>query len=302
MVAEESHGEIDIPVHASYPSSPMKVHKAVITAASPSQRSLPLQTLIDADGEEKAVLQILVEEALRAKIEEVALVIQPGDEDTFTKVVGEHADRLTFIPQKQPRGYGHALSLAREFVGDDSFLHLVGDHLYVSAKDRGCAEHLVRTAEEEGCAISAVQETRENLLPYFGTVGGRCHAGHPDLYEVDVVIEKPTPTLAEQDLIVPGIRAGHYLCFFGMHVLTPMVFQLMEELLGETDARPTLSEALHQLAQREKFLALVMQDHRYDVGVKYGLLTAQLAVALNGQDRDEVLNRLLTLLAQRETG
>ena len=81
-----------------------------------------------------------------------------------------------------------------------------------------------------------------------------------------------------------------------------MVFQLMEELLGETDARPTLSEALHQLAQREKFLALVMQDHRYDVGVKYGLLTAQLAVALNGQDRDEVLNRLLTLLAQRETG
>jgi len=275
----------------------MKVRKAVITAGSPSQRSLPLQTLIDGDGEEKAVLQILVEEALRANIREIAIVVQPGDEDTFAKVVGEHAGKLTFIQQTEPRGYGHALSLTRDFVGGEPFLHLVGDHLYVSANERGCAEHLVRTAEEQGCAISAVQETRENLLPYFGTIGGRCLPGHQDLYEVDAVIEKPTPTLAEQELIVPGIRAGHYLCFFGMHVLTPAVLGILDEQLADEGARPSLSEALQQLAQREKFLALVMQDRRYDVGVKYGLLTAQLAVSLNGQDRDEVLTRLLTLLA-----
>ena len=275
----------------------MKVRKAVITAGSPSQRSLPLQTLIDGDGEEKAVLQILVEEAFRANIKEIAIVVQPGDEDTFAKVVGEHAGKLTFIQQAEPRGYGHALSLTRDFVGDEPFLHLVGDHLYVSANERGCAEHLVRTAEEQGCAISAVQETRENLLPYFGTIGGRCLPGHQDLYEVDAVIEKPTPTLAEQELIVPGIRAGHYLCFFGMHVLTPAVLGILDEQLADEGARPSLSEALQQLAQREKFLALVMQDRRYDVGVKYGLLTAQLAVSLNGQDRDEVLTRLLTLLA-----
>ncbi|MBT3468897.1 MAG: UTP--glucose-1-phosphate uridylyltransferase [Opitutae bacterium] len=275
----------------------MKVRKAVITAGSPSQRSLPLQTLIDGDGEEKAVLQILVEEALRAAIKEIAIVVQPGDEDTFAKVVGEHADKLTFIQQTNPRGYGHALSLTRDFVANEPFLHLVGDHLYVSANERGCAEHLVRTAEEHGCAISAVQETRENLLPYFGTIGGRCLPGHQDLYEVDAVIEKPTPTLAEQELIVPGIRAGHYLCFFGMHVLTPVVMGILDEKLADEEARPSLSGALQQLAQREKFLALVMQDRRYDVGVKYGLLTAQLAVSLNGQDRDEVLTRLLTLLA-----
>jgi UTP--glucose-1-phosphate uridylyltransferase len=86
-----------------------------------------------------------------------------------------------------------------------------------------------------------------------------------------------------------------------MHVLTPMVLELLTEKLEEPDTRPTLSEALNQLAQREKYLALVMQDNRYDVGIKYGLLTAQLDVALNGQDRDEVLNRMLTLLAQRES-
>jgi UTP--glucose-1-phosphate uridylyltransferase len=275
----------------------MKIRKAVITAGSPSQRSLPLQTLIDGDGEEKTVLQILVEEAFRANINEIAIVVQPGDEDTFAKVVGEHAGKLTFIQQAEPQGYGHALSLTRNFVGDEPFLHLVGDHLYVSTSERGCAEHLVRTAEEQGCAISAVQETRENLLPYFGTIGGRCLPGHQDLYEVDAVIEKPTPTLAEQELIVPGIRAGHYLCFFGMHVLTPAVIGILVEQLAEKGTRPSLSEALKELSQREKFLALVMQDRRYDVGVKYGLLTAQLAVSLNGQDRDEVLTRLLTLLA-----
>ena len=280
----------------------MKVRKAVITAGSPSQRSLPLQTLIDGDGAEKAVLQVVLEEALRARVEEIAVIVQPGDEDTFAKVAGEQTGRITFLTQEESRGYGHALHLAKDFVGSEPFLHLVGDHLYVSTKGRGCAEHLVRTATEQGCAISAVQETRENLLPYFGTVGGLCHAGHPDLYEVETVREKPTPTMAEQDLIVPGIRAGHYLCFFGMHVLTPMVLEILGELLEDAEARPTLSEALHKLAQREKFLALIMQDSRYDVGVKYGLLTAQLAVSLNGEDRDEVLNRILTLLAQRESG
>ena len=133
-------------------------------------------------------------------------------------------------------------------MGDESFFTLSAI-TYVSSGKRGCAEHLVRTAEEQGCAVSAVQATRENLLPYFGTVGGRCHAGHQDLYEIDTVLEKPTPTLAERSLSVPGIRAGHYLCFFGMHVLTPMVLELLTEKLEKPETRPTLSEALNQLAQ-----------------------------------------------------
>ncbi len=62
----------------------------------------------------------------------------------------------------------------------------------------------------------------------------------------------------------------------------------------------TLAAALAELAKREQYLALEQQESRYDVGVKYGLLTAQLALALNGQERDEVLARLLELLAQRQ--
>ena len=128
--------------------------------------------------------------------------------------------------------------------------------------------------------------------------------GSKDLYTIERVIEKPTPTQAEQKLMVPGLRAGHYLCFFGMHVLTTAVFDILEAQIAEKGEQGGvwLGPALNQLAQQEQYLALEMSDRRYDVGVKYGLLTAQMALALSGQDRDLVLNRLLELLATRELG
>jgi UTP--glucose-1-phosphate uridylyltransferase len=105
---------------------------------------------------------------------------------------------------------------------------------------------------------------------------------------------------------VPGLRVGHYLCFFGMHVLTPAVIAILGEQIARGEAGApanggfTLSAALAELANREKYLALALPGARYDVGVKYGLLMAQLALALNGQDRTEVMAKLLELLAQRE--
>jgi UTP--glucose-1-phosphate uridylyltransferase len=298
----------------------MHITKAVITAAGRNQRTLPIQTLIDRDGTEKSVLGILIEEALSAGVEEVAVVVAPGDERPYAEVVGNHAGRLHFIPQMEPQGYGHAIYCAKDFVGHAPFLHLVGDHLYISGEAQSCAQQLVTVAEAENCAVSAVQATRENLLPYYGTVGGRRVSGRKDLYEVETVVEKPTPTEAELRLIVPGLRAGHYLCFFGMHVLTPTVMEILESQIANrksqitklvpvsgdyksTDhpkSNITLSDALAVLATREKYLALEERAVRYDVGVKYGLLTAQLALALSGEDREEVITRLLELLATRE--
>ena len=218
-------------------------------------------------------------------------------------MAGEHAGRLHFIPQREALGYGHAVHCAREFTGDEPFLHLVGDHLYVSREGQGCAQRLVEVARQQGCAVSAVQATREHLLPYYGAVGGRRLAGRDDLYRIETVIEKPTPTQAEQQLSAPGLRAGHYLCFFGMHVLTPALMEILGRLLAEpSSAGLPLSAALDELARREQYLALQQNAQRFDVGVKYGLLTAQMALALNGQDRDEVLARLLELLAMREVG
>ena len=282
----------------------MKITKAVITAAGREQRSLPLQTLIDRDGAEKSVLGIIVEEALRAGVQEVCVVVQPGDEVPYAEAVGDHAGRLHFVHQAEPLGYGHAIHCAKDFVGQDPFLHLVGDHLYVSRGERGCAQHVVETAEAEECSVSAVQATRENLLPYYGAVGGHLAPGRQELYRIATVIEKPTRTEAEQRLIVPGLRAGYYLCFFGMHVLTPVVMDLLGHRIetARGGGRVSLSDALADLAAREQYLALDKTDSRYDIGVRYGLLIAQLALALSGQDRDEVLSRLLELLALRELG
>jgi UTP--glucose-1-phosphate uridylyltransferase len=278
----------------------VEIKKAIITAAGQTQRTLPLQTLVDRDGLTKTALRILIEEILAAGIEEICVVVCPGDQDAYAAAAGGQGGRLRFVIQRAALGYGHAVFCAREFAGGEPFLLLVGDHLYVSGSGKRAAQQLVEIAVAENCAVSAVQATHESKLPYYGTIGGRLVAGRKGLYEVSEVIEKPTPTEAEQRLIVPGLRAGHYLCFFGMHILTPAVMDLLQEELAQAGKRAVhLTTALAKLARRERYLACELQGHRYDIGVKYGLLTAQLALALDGQDREEVLSGLVELLARR---
>lgn len=275
----------------------MKVTKAIITAAAKSQHHLPLQILIDRDGAQKAALQIIVEEALSAGASDIAVIIQPGDKDAFSKAAGPHAHHLHFIEQNDPRGYGDAVLRAKDFIRNEPFLHLVGDHLYLSLSDRACAQQVVQIAEAENCAVSAVQATRESQLPNYGAIGGR-RLHDASLYQIERVIEKPTPTEAEQSLIVPGLRAGYYLCFFGIHVLTPQVMALLAEM--DRSTKMELSGALNELAQRERYLALALDGQRYDIGVRYGVWMAQLALALAGKDRADVLANMVELLASRQ--
>lgn len=285
----------------------MKITRAVITAAARDDRHLPLQQLVDRDRRTKSALAIIVEEAVAAGAHEVAIVVRPGDEEAFREAAGDAASRLELIPQAEAAGYGNAILQARRFLADEPFLHFVGDHLYVSdALDEPgipampCACQLVAIAEAEACSVSAVQATREHMLPYFGTVGGRLVAGRRGLYEIDKVLEKPTPTLAERELIVPGLRAGHYLCFFGMHVLTPTVLELLDA--AGTAGQRQLSPALAALAERERYLAAELSGRRYNLGLTYGLLTAQLAIGLAGPDRSEILAQLVDLLAKQPAG
>ena len=280
----------------------MKIKKAVITLAHPGQKNLPLQHLMDRDGKNKSALQILVEEALVGGVEEIGLVICPGQEEAYRAAVPDHRERLLFLEQREPRGYGDALLTARRFVGSDPFLHMVGDHLALAAGKTRCAPQLVALAEQERCSVSAVQSTPESLLPYYGVVGGKLEPGQKGLYTVDAVREKPSPTEAEEELVVPGLRAGYYLCFFGMHVLTPSVMSALGTAL-EQAASPetvTLSTALHAVARREKYLAFEIRGARHNIGVPYGLFYAQLALALRGVDREDVLAELVAQLAQRE--
>jgi len=277
----------------------MDIRKAIITAAGQSQRTLPLQSLVDRDGQTKTALAIIIDEILRAGIESIGVVVAPGDAPAYRAAAGSHASRLAFIEQTESLGYAHAIHSAVEFCGGYPFLLLVGDHLYLSAREKGCAQQLVEIARAENCAVSAVQSTHESKLPFYGAVGGKLVDAGRRLYQVDTVLEKPTPTEAEQKIDVPGLRAGYYLCFFGMHVLTPAVQRILAKFFGEQKKGVNFRAALAQLAAHERYLACELDGRRYDFGVKYGLLNAQLALALSGRDRDEVLRGLVELLAAK---
>jgi len=275
------------------------IRKAVITAAGPGQRRLPLQALTDRHGESKPALAIILDEMLSAGIEQVGLVVAPADRSAYETVLAAYVKSLVFIEQTSARGYGHAVLCGREFVGGEPFLLQVSDHLYVSSAEKSCTRQLLDIAEAEACAVSAVQATHEGQLRFFGTVAGSLRPGRQGLYQIDNVIEKPTPTVAEQQCVVPGLRSAHYLCFFGMHVLTPAVFALLADDFAAlpTDGKLGLSPALARLATRETYLAAELAGRRSDLEAQFGVLRAQIALGLNGSARTEVLALLAEELA-----
>lgn len=270
--------------------------KAVITAAGPGQQHLLHQTLATADNRRPTIGDFLLE-LLSDSVDEIAIVVPAGETGRFQSLFSGAGRRIAFLEQSEPRGYADAIYRAREFVGDSAFLHLVGDHFYlpVDGAASGLTGELVKLHASEGCSVSAVSATREGLLPYFGAVGGP--ALGPRLYQVDTVLEKPTPTEAERVLTAAGLRQGHYLCFFGIHLFTPGLMAILHEQLGGS-GKCTLSDALQILARRERYLATILPGHRFDIGSKYGLLQAQLALGLRGEDRDEILTMMVELLAR----
>jgi UTP--glucose-1-phosphate uridylyltransferase len=313
----------------------VQITKAVITAAGRGARQYPasdtvqkaMLPLVDRDGLTKPVLQIIAEEAMESGIEQICVVSAPGDEAYYRRHFRSYAEnlrsaykdvawaeeqarrlddlegRLRFAVQPEPVGYGHAVWCAREFVADEAFLLLLGDHLYISSEPRRCARQLLDLANAEECAVSAVQATREHMIHQYGTLNGKRKHDRPDVYVIDEIIEKPNPTLAELRLQVPGLRAGHYLCFFGMHVLTPTVFDLLDDLVRRDDregGQIQLTTALNALARRENYLALETKGARYNLGVKFGGVESQIALALAGVDRQRMLAGLLEAIVRIE--
>ncbi len=313
----------------------MEISRAVITAAGRGARQFPasdtvqkaMLPLVDRDGLTKPVLQIIAEEALDSGIEEICVVTAPGDEAVYRNHFRNYAanlrstykgidwaeeqarrfddldQRLQFAVQPEPEGYGHAVWCARSFVQEEPFLLLLSDHLYITSETRRCARQVIELAAAENCAVSAVQATREHLIHQYGTLTGRRVPQHPEIYAIEEIVEKPNPTLAELRLQVAGLRAGHYLCFFGMHVLTPVVFELLDGLVRNNVrelGQIQLTTALNTLARQERYLALETRGSRFNLGVKFGVVEAQIALALGGVDRELILAHLLESIIRVE--
>jgi UTP--glucose-1-phosphate uridylyltransferase len=313
-----------------------KVRKAVITAAGRGTRQYPASTavqkemfpLVDRDGLTKPVIQIIGEEAIDAGIEQICIVTAPGEEhlyrDYFRRMNDEESrsfrgkdwailaseklanfgERMSFAEQSTPEGFGHAVYAAKDFVGDEPFLLLLGDHVYISdTKDR-CAWQLIKVYEQYMLdSITGVQPTVERLLHLFGVVRGGVIDANKGIYKAELIVEKPSIEFAREKMATYGLPAGNYLAHFGMHVFSPRIFDSLEYLI-KNDIREKgeiqLTAAQEHLRQQtDKYWCVVTQGQRYDTGIPYGLMETQLALALNGIHRTEICEAIARILAMQ---
>ena len=211
--------------------------------------------------------------------------------------------RICYVTQEQPEGYGHAVHCAREFVGEDPFLLLLGDHIFISGARKPCSRQVLDAHAAYDAPISGVQRTGEELLHLFGTLTGRPISANPNVYEVSEIKEKPDPEYAEEHLRTPGLRRGEYLCFFGMHVLPPAIFEMIEHHIRHNlreRGEIQLTNALEMLRAHTRYLAAEVDGDRLDMGVPLGYVQTQLALALNSPARHRVLAALPGLLTHSD--
>ncbi len=310
------------------------VRKAVITAAGRGTRQFPatrsiqkeLLPLVDRDGITKPTIQIIVEECLASGVEDLCIVVSPGGAEPFKQHFSRLKDeerrifrgkewalaqadalrrmeeRIRYVEQPTPEGYGHAVYQAREFVGDEPFLLLLGDHVYISGTKKRCAQQVIDTYSVAQCAISGVQQTPDDKLHLFGTVTGRrLGQSDPPTYEVTQIVEKPSIDFAAEHLQTPGVKRGYYLCFFGMHVFPPSIFDCLEKHIVDNireKGEIQLTSSQEMLRSQERYVAVETVGERLDMGVPQGYIETQMALALSGVDREETLATLLRHVAK----
>lgn len=287
----------------------MKVRKAVIPAAGFGTRLFPaskatkkeLFPIIDRDGIAKPAILLIVEEALEAGIEEIIIIVQEDDLDDFqsffkkqisienfnklprhfqeySRRILEIGRRVHFVIQTTQEGFGHAIYCAREAVGNEPFLLMLGDHLYRSNREESCSRQLLDAYQKHGFNLVGLRRTPEDLIANFGTVAG-VWLEEDHIMNVTEFAEKPTIDYARLSLRVPGLTAGEYLTVFGQYIIKPKIFEYLEEHLQHNvreHGEFQLTSALDRLRQEDGFLGLIMDGKRFDIGLpEYYLETLQ---------------------------
>ena len=275
-----------------------RVRKAVIPAAGFGTRLFPatkavkkeLFPVVGRDGVCRPALLAIVEEAAASGIEEMALVIQESDRAMFeeffmmpppvenfnklpaeARVVSDRilelGRRVTLLPQREQEGFGHAVFCAREWVGDEPFLLLLGDHLFESETDETCTQQILAAYDRYRVSVIGLMPTREEEVHLFGCATGiRQSDGALMLTEL---VEKPDAEYARRHLKTEGLPDGCYYGFSGQYILSPRVFVHLEETIrrgirqrGEFQLTPCLD----RIRQEEGFVGVPIRGRRYDIG------------------------------------
>jgi UTP-glucose-1-phosphate uridylyltransferase len=277
-----------------------KVRKALIPAAGFGTRLFPaskatkkeLFPIIDRDGIAKPAILLIIEEALEAGLEEVVIIVQENDLEGFQSFFNsqitienynklprhfqEYARRIleigrqvSFITQSAQEGFGHAVYCAKDAIGDEPFLLMLGDHLYRSTGEQSCTRQLLDAYQQHGINILGLRRTPEDEIANFGTIAG-VWIEDDRILNVTEFAEKPTLDYARNNLRVPGLPDEEYLTVFGMYVIKPQLFEYLEENIRNNYRERgefQLTSALDRLRQEDGFLGLIMEGKRYDIGL-----------------------------------
>jgi UTP--glucose-1-phosphate uridylyltransferase len=287
-----------------------KVRKAIIPAAGlgtrflPATKAMPKEMLPIVD---KPTIQYIVEEAIESGIEDIIIVTGKGKraiEDHFdhafeleqnlfekgklellekVKHTSKMAD-IHYIRQKEPKGLGHAVFCARKFIGDEPFAVLLGDDIVQAQKP--CLKQLIEQHEETGASIIGVKEVLEEETNRYGIVDPTSHFGR--LYGVGNFVEKPSLGNAPSNLAI-----------MGRYILTPEIFNFLEEQETGAGGEIQLTDAIQKLNTFQRVFAYDFEGTRYDVGEKLGFIMTSLEFALRDKEIGQELISKIEQLIKR---
>ncbi|MBM3242220.1 UTP--glucose-1-phosphate uridylyltransferase [Candidatus Poribacteria bacterium] len=279
-----------------------QIRKVVIPAAGYGTRLYPasksikkeLFPIVDKDGYAKPVVQLIIEEAVESGIQEVCLIVQPNGSLDFERYFQEPLPhdleqrlaqspeivkqseklldlgrRISYVVQDEPKGFGHAVYCAQNWVGNEPFLLMLGDHIYASRTEIRCAQQLLQVFPQVNKSISAVMRRTEKVLHLYGTISGKRVPHIPRLYEVTELKEKPTTEYAKKHLVIEELPVGEYLCIFGQYILTPSIFDCIQYHLDHgilERGEIQLTNALDLLRKKEGYYAYETEGKYYDIG------------------------------------
>ena len=286
------------------------VRKAVIPAAGlgtrflPATKATPKEMLPIVD---KPTIQYIIEEALHAGIEDILIITgrsKRAIEDHFDRSIElelnleEHDKlkelemvrkisdvRIHYIRQKEPRGLGHAILCAKQFVGEEPFAVLLGDDVVDSEKP--ALQQLIDVYNKTGASVLGVQEVPQEKVSAYGIVASE-PTGDARTFTVQDMVEKPAVEEAPSRLAV-----------LGRYVITPEIFPILEETKPGRGDEIQLTDALKVLAKEQTMYAYNFEGRRYDVGDKQGFLEATVEMALKRPDlHDKFLQYLEGIVAK----
>lgn len=296
---------------------PQAVRKAVIPAAGFGTRMFPaskavnkeLFPIITPEGITKPVLLANIEEAVRAGIEEIAVIVRAADQAFFDQFFNhlpppdlynrlpensrwqchdlqELGQRITLIPQDSQEGFGHAVHCAREWVGNEPFLLMLGDHVYVSDTDEPCAQQLIRAFEaSRHRGVVGVHAAPPEDVSHSGTVTGEWLDDEHRVLQIRELAEKPNLDYARNNLAPPGLGPDRFLCLNGQYILTPDIFEHLQHDI-DADVREAgeiqLTTALEQLRKTQGLLGYVVAGSHYDTGLPERYLQSLIAFHAGG--------------------